>query len=174
MGYRKQDGDDATTDVKKSHCNNSKFGCAQCKEPICKHMLAKIWQTQDKSRLNCHVVHVFHFYNNVIRPFYYKMIEVELYVIVITATGSQLWLDMVFLISWYLPHLLNHECPCWYPHNILYSQNISMILGNIISKYLNMSMLCSKWGKLVENWPSYGGLGTSAPKIPPMEERVKK
>ena len=32
--------------------------------------------TQDKSRLNCLVVHVFHIDNNVIRPFYYIMIAV--------------------------------------------------------------------------------------------------
>jgi len=51
MCYRKQDGDDATTEVKKSHCNNSKFGCAQCKEPIC----VTCWPKYDKhkSKINC-------------------------------------------------------------------------------------------------------------------------
>ena len=44
--YRKQDGNDATTDVKTSHCNNSKFGCAQCKKPICD----TCWPKYDKHK----------------------------------------------------------------------------------------------------------------------------
>ena len=42
MCYRKQYNDEIETEVKKSRCLKSKFGCVQCKEPICKHMLAKI------------------------------------------------------------------------------------------------------------------------------------
>jgi hypothetical protein len=46
MCYRKQDNDEIETEVKKSRCRKSKFGCVQCKEPICD----SCWPKYDKHK----------------------------------------------------------------------------------------------------------------------------